>query len=339
MLATIWCSGREDQARRAVDRIDAGGENTHRTVTLNYEIDLRAFAAANPVALHGEDALGPSAFKLRDIPQQFVGISSGPQEPLFQRALLDRGRFVAPAAAIHHLLVRENGAADRAPVHQGLFAIGEAALHHAQEKPLVPAIVLGFAGGDFAVPVVRESKAPMRALHLFDVGERPVARRPIILDGGVFRGKPERVPAHGMQHVEAAHPHVAGKRVADRVVADVPNVKRAARIRQHLQHVEFRLGGVLLGFIKGLVFPSLVPLQLDLIVVVGLFGHFQARVSVSQTQPFQRVDVPLVVAFLIHRRFQNERLRLQRGMPENPAEPLLADVPLADIGVPVETRV
>ncbi len=150
-------------------------------------------------------------------------------------------RFVAPAAAVDHLFVRENRGAERTPVHQGLFAIGEAALHHAQEEPLIPAVVFRIAGGDFAVPVVGKGEAPVGALHLFDVGEGPVARRPIVLDGGVFGGEPERVPTHGMQHVEAAHPHMAGERVADRVVADVANVKSAARVRQHLKHVIFGL--------------------------------------------------------------------------------------------------
>ena len=32
-------------------------------VCLEMEIDLRAFGAADPIALHGEDPLGPSAFE------------------------------------------------------------------------------------------------------------------------------------------------------------------------------------------------------------------------------------------------------------------------------------
>ena len=75
------------------------------------EIDLRAFGAADPVALHGEDALRPAAFELRHIVQQLVGVVGDPEEPLFQRALLHGGVFVAPAAALHHLLIGQHGGA------------------------------------------------------------------------------------------------------------------------------------------------------------------------------------------------------------------------------------
>ena len=67
--------------------------------------------------------------------------------------------------------------------------------------------------------------------------QRPLARRRIVLERGVFGGQPEGVPAHGVQHVVAAHPHVPGQRVADGVVAHVAHVQLAAGIGQHLQHV------------------------------------------------------------------------------------------------------
>ena len=205
--------------------------------------------------------------------QQLVGVVGDLEEPLLQRALLDGRVFVPPAAAVDHLLVGEHGGALRTPVDQRLLAVGQAALQHLEEEPLVPAIVFGLAGGDFAIPIVAEGEAAMRLLHRGDVCERPLARRPLVRDGGVFGGQPERVPAHGMQHVEAAHPLVARERVADRVVADVADVQRAARVGQHLQHVELRLGGVLFGLVEVGVLPALVPLQFDLVMVVGLFGH------------------------------------------------------------------
>ena len=110
--------------------------------------------------------------------------------------------------------------------------------------------------------------------------------RPLIFYGGVFGGEAERVPAHGVQHVVAAHPHITREGVADRVVADMADVERAAGIGQHLQHVVFGLGGVLLGFIEGIVLPAFVPFQFDLVVVVSLFGHFRLfgwKLPVSQT--------------------------------------------------------
>jgi hypothetical protein len=238
-----------------------------------FEIGLGAVRAPDPVALHGEDALGPAAFQLRHIVQQFVGVFRDPEKPLLERALLDGGLFMAPAAALHHLLIGQHGGASRTPVDQRSLAVGQAALQHFEEEPLVPAVVFGLAGGDLSIPVVAEGEAAMGLLHGRDVFERPLARRPLVGDGGVFRGKAERVPAHGMQHVVAAHPLVAGQRVADGVVADVADVQRAAGVGQHLEHVEFRLGGVLLGLVEIGVFPTRVPLQFDLVMVVGLFGH------------------------------------------------------------------
>ena len=142
-----------------------------------------------------------------------------------------------PAAAVHHLLVGQHGGALRAPVHLALLAVDQPFLVHAQKEPLVPAVVLGQAGGDFGGPVVAQAQAQHLPLHGGDVAERPLARRRIVLERGVFGGQPEGVPAHGVQHVVAAHPHLPRQRVADGVVAHVSHVQLAAGIRQHLQHV------------------------------------------------------------------------------------------------------
>ena len=64
--------------------------------------------------------------------------------------------------------------------------------------------------------------------------DAPLARR-------VLRRQAERVPAHRVQHREAARPLVARHHVAQRVVADVPHVDLAAGVGEHLQHVVFRL--------------------------------------------------------------------------------------------------
>ena len=101
--------------------------------------------------------------------EQFVGVSGDSEEPLFEGALLHGRGFVTPAAAVHHLLVGEHGGAFGAPVDQRLFAIGQAALQHLEEEPLVPAIIFGIAGGDFAVPIVAEAEAAMRSLHVRDL--------------------------------------------------------------------------------------------------------------------------------------------------------------------------
>ena len=264
----------EDDAGGAVDGIDAGGEDADgRAGAIEVEIDFGAFGAADPVALHGEDALGPAAFELRHVVEELVGVVGDFEEPLFEGALFDGGIFVAPAAAIDHLLVGQHGGAFGAPVDERALAVGEAALQHLEEEPLVPAIVFGLAGGNFAVPIVAEGEAAMGLFHRGDILQGPLARRHFVGDGGVLRGESESVPAHGVQHVEAAHPLIAGKRVADGIVADVADVEGAAGVGQHLQDVELRLGGILFGLVEIGVLPTVVPLQFDLDMVVGLLGH------------------------------------------------------------------
>ena len=159
--------GRQLQRRRAVDGVHARGEDrdlvARRTGNaVQFEVDHRAFAAANPVALHGANFFRP-ALQLVQVAQQFVGVVGDAQEPLLQLALLHDRVFVPPAAsARQHLLVGQHGGALRAPVHLALLAIGQAALVELQEEPLVPAVVLRQAGGDFLRPVVGEAQA----LHL-----------------------------------------------------------------------------------------------------------------------------------------------------------------------------
>ena len=179
---------------------------------------------------------------------------------------------MTPAAAIDHLFIGEYRAALGAPVEQRFFAIGKAALKHFQKEPLIPAIVFGLAGGDFAAPIEGEAQALQLHLHVGDVGKGPLARLAVLLHGGVFGGETERVPAHGMQHVVAAHPHVTGERVADGVVAHVSHVELAAGIRQHFEHVilgPFRRVRYVERRVLG---PAFVPLGLDFFRVEDFFG-------------------------------------------------------------------
>ena len=231
----------EDERGRAVDGVDARGENFNRRGVLQIidgEPHPRALRAANPVALHGDDALGPSPFELLEVIDELVGVSGRFEEPLLEFAGFDEGVFVAPAiAAVDDLLVGEDGATFRAPIDAALFAIGEAALEHAQEKPLVPAVIFGLAGGNFAAPVVAEAEAAQSALEFGDVVVGPDAGMRVVLDGGVFCGETESVPSHGMDDVEAAHALDAGDDVADGVIAHVAHVHGAGRVGQHFQRV------------------------------------------------------------------------------------------------------
>src|SRR6059036_919902 len=104
---------------------------------------------------------------------------------------------MSPAiSAVYDLFVGQDRATFGAPIDAAFLAIREALFQHAQEEPLVPAVVFRFAGGNFATPVVAKAKSPQRALKFGDVFVRPLARMRLILDGGVFRGQAERIPTH-----------------------------------------------------------------------------------------------------------------------------------------------
>ena len=63
------------------------------------------------------------------------------------------------------------------------------------------------------------------------------------LDGVLFGGQAERIPAHRMQHIEAARPTVTGQNVSGRVAFRMPDVQtRAARIWKHVQDVKLLRG-------------------------------------------------------------------------------------------------
>ena len=140
-------------------------------------------------------------------------------------APLDR-RAGPPAAAVDHLLVRKHGLVHGIPVHDAGLLIGDASFQHAQEQPLIPAVVLRAAGRDLAAPVERESQGLQLPLHGRDVVERPFRRRHAVRDRGVLRGQSERIPAHRLQHVPAVHAHETGDHIADGVVADMTHVQR-----------------------------------------------------------------------------------------------------------------
>ena len=101
--------GRKLQRGRAVDGVDARGEDGDLVAcragcAVELEIDQRAFAAADPVALLRDDLLGPAG-QCVEVLEQFVGVIGDAQEPLLQLALLDQrglrdassSRWPAPA--------------------------------------------------------------------------------------------------------------------------------------------------------------------------------------------------------------------------------------------------
>ena len=108
----------------------------------------------------------------------------------------------------------------------------------------------------------------------------------VALDGRVLGRQAERVPTHGMQHVEAAHLVVARDDVADGVVAHVSHVDVARGVREHLEHVLLRLRGILGHLVQVGIVPLLLPAGFDLVRVVRFHGHW---FSSSGRRPPMRV--------------------------------------------------
>src|SRR5207253_1525338 len=217
------------------------------------------------------DALGPAGESLAPL-EQLVGVFRDLEEPAVD-LLLRHLAIAAPAAPSLDLLVGEDRLAGAAPVHPRPAPVGEAALEHPDEDELLPLVVRRLTGGNLAVPVVGEAQLLELVPHVADVLVGPDRRVDAVLDRRVLGRESERVPAHRMQDVEAAHPLVARQDVADRVHPDVPHVDPAGRVREHLEAVEFRPARVL-GDAELLPrLPGPLPFRLELSEGVTVGGH------------------------------------------------------------------
>src|SRR5437867_13397046 len=107
------------------------------------------------------------------------------------------------------------------------------------------------------------------------------------LDRVLLSWETERVPAHRMQDVEAAHPFEARADVGSGVTFRVPDMQTgAARIREHIEHVKFRLGRIEIFLVriwrvKTLAFvPDCLPLWLNLVERIR-FAALAAHLNIS----------------------------------------------------------
>src|SRR5262249_49115653 len=153
--------GGDDEEGRAEQGVGPGGEDGEvEPELLAAKGDLGALGAADPVALHRDDVLGPGA-DLVEVGEEAVRVLGAAEEPLRELALQDRGA-AALAAAVDDLLVGEDGRVLGAPLDRCLGPVGEAALEELEEDPLGPAVVLGRVGAELAGPIDRD--APLTEL-------------------------------------------------------------------------------------------------------------------------------------------------------------------------------
>ena len=239
--------GRHGHVGRAHERVGTGGEDLEHSRLADGgqvvgEMDLHALGASDPVPLHGLDLFGPVRHPVERI-EKLIRIGGDSHVVHRDLALLDEGA-AAPAAPVDDLLVGEHRLVNRIPVHGAEFLVDQSLSVQAGEQPLLPAVVVGLAGGEFARPVDRKPETPQLRLHVFDVGVGPPGRGDVILDRRILCRHAERVPAHRLQHVAPAHAMVAGQYVADGVVAHVPHVQLSRRVGKHAEAVILGLAGV-----------------------------------------------------------------------------------------------
>ena len=220
--------GRDRDERDTHDGIGAGREHPELFLPSIQRVRKRephAVALADPVRLHRFHAVGPAGQRV-ERGEQLVGVARD-RHVVHRDLALFHERAGAPAAAVDHLLVREHRLVDRVPVDDAGLLVDEAALEHAQEEPLVPAVVIGLAGRELAVPVDREAERLQLLLHVRDVVVRPLRGRHAVRHRRVFRRQPERIPSHRLQHVVAFHAVVTGEHIAYGIVAHVPHMQLA----------------------------------------------------------------------------------------------------------------
>ena len=141
-------------------------------------------------------------FQLVQIVEQLFGVIRDFEVVHRDFAFFDQ-RARTPAAPVDDLLVGKDGLVDRVPVHRAVFTIHDAFFKQLGKQPLFPAVVFGFAGGDFAFPVNRKTQAFELGFHVFDVVVRPSGGGDVVFHRRVFRRHAERVPTHRLHDVEA----------------------------------------------------------------------------------------------------------------------------------------
>src|SRR5262245_16177138 len=95
---------RERNKSGPIDRILPSGKNSQRSLTINqWEKNLGSHGLPNPVALHGQNLVRPSA-KQFQILKQLLRVLSDAKKPLIKLLLSDR-RLAPPTSAIDHLLI------------------------------------------------------------------------------------------------------------------------------------------------------------------------------------------------------------------------------------------
>src|SRR5262245_19789206 len=213
----------------------------------------------------------------------------------------------ALALALDDFLVGEHGAERGAPVDGHRRLVGEPAPEQLQEDPLRPAYVARIGGVDLPRPVVAEAEHLELALERRDVVRRRPRGMLPRLDRVLLGRQAERVPAHRVQHVVAAHAPGARHDVGGGVPLGMADVQTdAGRVGEHVEDVALGPAAPARGAECPVLAPVALPAGLDLEVVVGHILLYlvvdllnnRSRIKQSVTKEFGRLIEALRVSRL-----------------------------------------
>src|SRR5262249_35286659 len=168
----------EHQESTAIKRIGPRGENTDPLIhVLDLEIDLRAFASANPIALEQFDSFGP--IQTLEFVEQSLRVCSDAQHPLSHWSSNNR-ETANLAFSVHNFFVCQDCPQFRTPVHWDISDISKTnavrisssisrnrlspiflrikpRVVDLEENPLCPFVICRFGCVYLPLPIVRKA--------------------------------------------------------------------------------------------------------------------------------------------------------------------------------------
>ena len=265
--------GADHHVGRAEQGVGTGGVDPQLFVLAgDAEVHLRAFAAADPVALlhlHPVDEV----YVVQPV-QQLLGIGGDLQHPL----ALDLAHHLTAAALAHavdHFFVGQAALAAGAPVDGHFRLVGQPVFQKLEENPLSP-LVIGGVGGVHLPGIVKAEAQPLELLpEVVDVLLGDDGGMHVVLDGEVLRGQAEGVVADGVQRVIALHAALAGDDVQRRIGAGMADVQPvSAGIGELDQAIVLGLVRGKLGVEHAAVGPFFLPLGFNgFRIILGMFLH------------------------------------------------------------------
>src|SRR5947209_3469511 len=179
------------------------------------------------------------------------------------------------------------------------------------------------------------ARRPVEAVELLDepIRVRDVARGDdagvnAVALGAPLGGKPEAVPAHDAEHVEAHHALRARDDVGGRVTPRVSDMQPVTgRVREHVEHVVLGPGAVGGRRERVLALPVLLPLAVERRVVVRGHQRFTSSYPLDGEIVSGSTRVYVGPPRSIQRRWVRSRLRASSPPPPGHSDPATRSAP------------